>query len=121
MSFQVGDRVLVDLPDISYIWGTGVNGRIFRVTEVMGGGVYKLSDGVGYDYTEQFLVPILAPIDLTLKVSVGWDLTKDLSITQAQYEKICLHADKTGRTTTEVLRMLLSAAMECFLEEGPRC
>lgn len=54
-------------------------------------------------------------------VSVRWDLTKDLSITQAQYERICLRAEKTGRTTTEVLRMLLSAAMECFLEEGPRC
>lgn len=114
MSFQVGDRVLVDA-DI--IGASGVNGRIFRVTGVKGDGLYTLSDGTAFDYAEKFLVPVELPI----KVSVGWDLTKDLSITQAQYEKICLHADKTGRTTTEVLRMLLSAAMECFLEEGPRC
>lgn len=114
MSFQVGDRVLVDA---NVLGAHGVNGRIFRVTCVKGNGLYTLSDGTDFDFAEQFLVPVELPI----KVSVGWDLTKDLSITQAQYEKICLHAEKTGRATTEVLRMLLAAAMECFLEESPQC
>ncbi len=120
MSFQVGDFVL---PDMRCIWGAGTQGRIYRVTKAMENGLYELSDCVGhcYFFPEQYLSQVFPPMDSPIKVSVGWDLTKDLSITQAQYEKICLHADKTGRTTTEVLRMLLSAAMECFLEEGPRC
>ena len=96
MSFQVGDRVLVDA---NALGAHDVNGRIFRVTCVKGNGLYTLSDGTDFDFAEQFLVPVELPI----KVSVGWDLTKDLSI------------------TTEVLRMLLAAAMECFLEESPQC
>ena len=120
MAFQVGDWVL---PDMRCIWGAGTQGEIHRVTQAMGYGVYEISDDVGhcYYYPEQYLSQVFPPMDLTIKVSVGWDLTKDLSITQAQYEKICLHAEKTGRTTTEVLRMLLASAMECFLEESPQC
>lgn len=90
MAFQVGDRVLVDA---NVLGAHDVNGRIFRVTCVKGNGLYTLSDGTDFDFAEQFLVPVELPI----KVSVGWDLTKDLSITQAQYEKICLHAEKTVR------------------------
>lgn len=115
MSFQVGDRVLVDLHRDSIILGHAAsNGRIYRVTGLTEDGFYTLSNGSDFYFSEGDLVPVELPI----KVSVGWDLTKDLSITQAQYERICLRAEKTGRTTTEVLRMLLAAAMECFLEEG---
>ena len=113
MRFHVGDRVLVDIPDPRNSWFQTMNGRIYRVTEAMEGGVYKLSDAVGYDYTEDLLVPVELPI----KVSVEWDLTKDLSISQAQYERICRHADLTGRTTTGVLRMLVAAGMVLLTED----
>lgn len=52
-------------------------------------------------------------------VSVGWDLSRDLSITEAQYRRIHHHAQLTGRTTTEVLRMLVAAGMELLAEEIP--
>lgn len=52
-------------------------------------------------------------------VSVGWDLSRDLSITEAQYRRIHHHAQLTGRTTTEVLRMLVTAGMELLAEETP--
>ena len=54
-------------------------------------------------------------------VSVRWDLTKDLSITKDQYKRIRLHAEKTGRTTTEVLRMLVAAGMQLMGEDESSC
>lgn len=52
-------------------------------------------------------------------VSVGWDISRDLSITEAQYQRIRRHAQLTARTTTEVLRMLVAAGMELLAEETP--
>lgn len=60
-------------------------------------------------------------IQKVVPVSVRWDLTKDLSITKDQYKRIRLHAEKTGRTTTEVLRMLVAAGMQLMGEDESSC
>lgn len=122
MGFQVGDWVRVRLPKESLIWGSRVNGKIFKV-RARNDRIYFLFDEFGFAYKEEWLelVGNWVRVRKVVPVSVRWDLTKDLSITKDQYKKIRLHAEKTGRTTTEVLRMLLAAAMECFFEEGPRC
>lgn len=120
MGFQVGDWVRVRLPKESLIWGSRVNGNIFKV-RARSDRIYFLFDEFGFSYKEKWLelvkAAVRAPVRKVAPVSVGRDLTKDLSITKGQYKRIRFHAKKTGRTTTEVLRMLLSAAMECFLEE----
>ncbi len=75
--------------------------------------VYILEGVPGY-WSESFL----ENSEKLYAVSVGWDLSRDLSITEFQFKRILSQAENTGLTTTEVLRMLLAAAMECFLEEG---
>ena len=124
MGFQVGDWVRVRLPKESLIWGSRVNGKIFKV-RARNDRIYFLFYEFGFSYKEEWLelvkAAVRAPVRKVAHVSVGRDLTKDLSITKGQYKRIRFHAKKTGHTTTEVLRMLLAAAMECFFEEGPRC
>lgn len=122
MGFQVGDLARVRLPKESLIWGSRVNGKIFKV-RARNDRIYFLFDEFGFAYKEEWLelVGNWVRVRKVAHVSVGRDLTKDLSITKGQYKRIRFHAKKTGRTTTEVLRMLLAAAMECFFEEGPRC
>lgn len=59
----------------------------------------------------------LEPAEKPAKVSVGWDISRDLSITDFQYQRIYHHANRTGRTTTEVLRMLVAAGMVLLTED----
>lgn len=122
MGFQVGDWVRVRLPKESLIWGSRVNGNIFKV-RARSGRIYFLLDEFGFSYLEEWLelVGNWVRVRKVVPVSVRWDLTKDLSITKDQYKRIRLHAEKTGRTTTEVLRMLVAAGMQLMGEDESSC
>ena len=124
MGFQVGDLVRVRLPKESLIWGSRVNGKIFKV-RARSDRIYFLFDEFGFLYKEEWLElvksAVRAPVRKVAHVSVGRDLTKDLSITKGQYKRIRLHAEKTGRTTTEVLRMLVAAGMQLMGEDESSC
>lgn len=124
MGFQVGDLVRVRLPKESLIWGGIVNGNIFKV-RARRDRIYFLFDKFGFAYKEEWLelvkAAVRAPVRKVAHVSVRWDLTKDLSITKDQYKRIRLHAEKTGRTTTEVLRMLVAAGMQLMGEDESSC
>ena len=122
MGFQVGDWVRVRLPKESLIWGSGVNGNIFKV-RARSDRIYFLFDEFGFSYKEEWLelVGNWVRVRKVVPVSVRWDLTKDLSITKDQYKRIRLHAEKTGRTTTEVLRMLVAAGMQLMGEDESSC
>lgn len=124
MGFQVGDWVRVRLPKESLIWGSRVNGDIFKV-RARSDRIYFLFDEFGFSYKEEWLelvkAAVRAPVRKVVPVSVRWDLTKDLSITKDQYKRIRLHAEKTGRTTTEVLRMLVAAGMQLMGEDESSC
>lgn len=122
MGFQVGDLVRVRLPKESLIWGSRVNGKIFKVW-ARNDRIYFLFDEFGFAYKEEWLelVGNWVRVRKVVPVSVRWDLTKDLSITKDQYKRIRLHAEKTGRTTTEVLRMLVAAGMQLMGEDESSC
>lgn len=122
MGFQVGDLVRVRLPKESLIWGSRVNGKIFKV-RARNDRIYFLFDEFGFSYKEEWLelVGNWVRVRKEVPVSVRWDLTKDLSITKDQYKRIRLHAEKTGRTTTEVLRMLVAAGMQLMGEDESSC
>ena len=122
MGFQVGDLVRVRLPKESLIWGSRVNGKIFKV-RARNDRIYFLFDEFGFSYKEEWLelVGNWVRVRKVVPVSVRWDLTKDLSITKDQYKRIRLHAKKTGRTTTEVLRMLVAAGMQLLGEDESPC
>ena len=122
MGFQVGDLVRVRLPKESLIWGSRVNGKIFKV-RARNDRIYFLFDEFGFSYKEEWLelVGNWVRVRKVVPVSVRWDLTKDLSITKDQYKRIRLHAEKTGRTTTEVLRMLVAAGMQLLGEDESSC
>lgn len=122
MGFQVGDLVRVRLPKESLIWGSRVNGKIFKV-RARNDRIYFLFDEFGLSYKEEWLelVGNWVRVRKVVPVSVRWDLTKDLSITKDQYKRIRLHAEKTGRTTTEVLRMLVAAGMQLMGEDESSC
>ena len=122
MGFQVGDWVRVRLPKESLIWGSRVNGNIFKV-RARSDRIYFLLDEFGFSYKEEWLelVGNWVRVRKVVPVSVRWDLTKDLSITKDQYKRIRLHAEKTGRTTTEVLRMLVAAGMQLMGEDESSC
>ena len=122
MGFQVGDLVRVRLPKESLIWGSRVNGNIFKV-RARSDRIYFLFDEFGFSYKEEWLelVGNWVRVRKVVPVSVRWDLTKDLSITKDQYKRIRLHAEKTGRTTTEVLRMLVAAGMQLMGEDESSC
>ena len=122
MGFQVGDWVRVRLPKESLIWGSIVNGNIFKV-RARRDRIYFLFDKFGFAYKEEWLelVGNWVRVRKVVPVSVRWDLTKDLSITKDQYKRIRLHAEKTGRTTTEVLRMLVAAGMQLMGEDESSC
>ena len=122
MGFQVGDWVRVRLPKESLIWGSRVNGDIFKV-RARSDRIYFLFDEFGFSYKEEWLelVGNWVRVRKVVPVSVRWDLTKDLSITKDQYKRIRLHAEKTGRTTTEVLRMLVAAGMQLMVEDESSC
>lgn len=122
MGFQVGDLVRVRLPKESLIWGSRVNGKIFKV-RARNDRIYFLFDEFGFSYKEEWLelVGNWVRVRKVVPVSVRWDLTKDLSITKDQYKRIRLHAEKTGRTTTEVLRMLVAAGMQLMGEDESSC
>lgn len=122
MGFQVGDLVRVRLPKESLIWGSRVNGKIFKV-RARNDRIYLLFDEFGFSYIEEWLelVGNRVRVRKVAPVSVRWDLTKDLSITKDQYKRIRLHAEKTGRTTTEVLRMLVAAGMQLMGEDESSC
>ena len=122
MGFQVGDLVRVRLPKESLIWGSRVNGNIFKV-RARNDRIYFLFDEFGFSYKEEWLelVGNWVRVRKVVPVSVRWDLTKDLSITKDQYKRIRLHAEKTGRTTTEVLRMLVAAGMQLLGEDESPC
>lgn len=122
MGFQVGDLVRVRLPKESLIWGSRVNGKIFKVRARIDR-IYFLLDEFGFSYKEEWLelVGNWVRVRKVVPVSVRWDLTKDLSITKDQYKRIRLHAEKTGRTTTEVLRMLVAAGMQLMGEDESSC
>lgn len=122
MGFQVGDWVRVRLPKESLIWGSRVNGNIFKV-RARNDRIYFLFDEFGFSYKEEWLelVGNWVRVRKVVPVSVRWDLTKDLSITKDQYKRIRLHAKKTGRTTTEVLRMLVAAGMQLLGEDESPC
>ena len=85
MGFQVGDWVRVRLPKESLIWGSGVNGNIFKV-RARSDRIYFLFDEFGFLYKEEWLelvkAAVRAPVRKVAHVSVGRDLTKDLSITK---------------------------------------
>ena len=122
MGFQVGDWVRVRLPKESLIWGSRVNGNIFKV-RARSDRIYFLLDEFGFSYKEEWLelvkAAVRAPVRKVAHVSVGRDLSRDLSITQGQYRRICGLAQRAGRTTTEVLRMLVAAGLELLGEEKP--
>ena len=122
MGFQVGDLVRVRLPKESLIWGSIVNGNIFKV-RARSDRIYFLFDEFGFSYKEEWLelvkAAVRAPVRKVAHVSVGRDLSRDLSITQGQYRRICGLAQRAGRTTTEVLRMLVAAGLELLGEEKP--
>lgn len=122
MGFQVGNWVRVRLPKESLIWGSRVNGKIFKV-RARNDRIYFLFDEFGFSYKEEWLelVGNWVRVRKVVPVSVRWDLTKDLSITKDQYKRIRLHAEKTGRTTTEVLRMLVAAGMQLMGEDESSC
>ena len=122
MGFQVGNWVRVRLPKESLIWGSRVNGKIFKV-RARNDRIYFLFDEFGFSYKEEWLelVGNWVRVRKEVPVSVRWDLTKDLSITKDQYKRIRLHAEKTGRTTTEVLRMLVAAGMQLMGEDESSC
>ena len=122
MGFQVGDWVRVRLPKESLIWGSRVNGNIFKV-RARSDRIYFLFDEFGFSYKEEWLelVGNWVRVRKVVPVSVRWDLTKDISITKDQYKRIRLHAEKTGRTTTEVLRMLVAAGMQLMGEDESSC
>ena len=122
MGFQVGDLVRVRLPKESLIWGSRVNGKIFKV-RARNDRIYFLFDEFGFSYKEEWLelVGNWVRVRKVVPVSVGRDLTKDLSITKGQYRRIRFHAKKTGRTTTEVLRMLVAAGMQLLGEDESPC
>lgn len=122
MGFQVGDWVRVRLPKESLIWGSRVNGDIFKV-RARSDRIYFLFDEFGFSYKEEWLelVGNWVRVRKVVPVSVRWDLTKDISITKDQYKRIRLHAEKTGRTTTEVLRMLVAAGMQLMGEDESSC
>ena len=122
MGFQVGNWVRVRLPKESLIWGSRVNGNIFKV-RARSDRIYFLLDEFGFSYKEEWLelVGNWVRVRKVVPVSVRWDLTKDLSITKDQYKRIRLHAEKTGRTTTEVLRMLVAAGMQLMGEDESSC
>ena len=122
MGFQVGNWVRVRLPKESLIWGSRVNGKIFKV-RARSGRIYFLLEECGFSYLEEWLelVGNWVRVRKVVPVSVRWDLTKDLSITKDQYKRIRLHAEKTGRTTTEVLRMLVAAGMQLMGEDESSC
>ena len=122
MGFQVGDLVRVRLPKESLIWGSRVNGKIFKV-RARNDRIYFLFDEFGFSYKEEWLelVGNWVRVRKVVPVSVRWDLTKDLSITKDQYKRIRLHAEKTGRTATEVLRMLVAAGMQLLGEDESPC
>lgn len=122
MGFQVGDWVRVRLPKESLIWGSRVNGKIFKV-RARNDRIYFLFDEFGFSYKEEWLelVGNWVRVRKVAHVSVGRDLTKDLSITKGQYKRIRFHAKKTGRTTTEVLRMLVAAGMQLMGEDESSC
>ena len=122
MGFQVGDWVRVRLPKESLIWGSRVNGNIFKV-RARRDRIYFLFDKFGFAYKEEWLelVGNWVRVRKVVPVSVRWDLTKDLSITKGQYKRIRFHAKKTGRTTTEVLRMLVAAGMQLLGEDESPC
>lgn len=122
MGFQVGDLVRVRLPKESLIWGSIVNGNIFKV-RARRDRIYFLFDKFGFAYKEEWLelVGNWVRVRKVVPVSVRWDLTKDLSITKGQYKRIRFHAKKTGRTTTEVLRMLVAAGMQLLGEDESPC
>lgn len=122
MGFQVGDWVRVRLPKESLIWGSRVNGNIFKV-RARNDRIYFLFDEFGFSYKEEWLelVGNWVRVRKVAHVIVGRDLTKDLSITKGQYKRIRLHAEKTGRTTTEVLRMLVAAGMQLMGEDESSC
>lgn len=85
--------------------------------------IYFLFDEFGFAYKEEWLelVGNWVRVRKVVPVSVRWDLTKDLSITKGQYKRIRFHAKKTGRTTTEVLRMLVAAGMQLLGEDESPC
>ena len=122
MGFQVGNWVRVQLPKESLIWGSRVNGKIFKV-RARNDRIYFLFDEFGFSYKEEWLelVGNWVRVRKGSHVSVGRDLTKDLSITKGQYKRIRFHAKKTGRTTTEVLRMLVAAGMQLLGEDESPC
>lgn len=122
MGFQVGNWVRVRLPKESLIWGSRVNGKIFKV-RARNDRIYFLFDEFGFSYKEEWLelVGNWVRVRKVVPVSVRWDLTKDLSITKGQYKRIRFHAKKTGRTTTEVLRMLVAAGMQLMGEDESSC
>lgn len=122
MGFQVGNWVRVRLPKESLIWGSRVNGKIFKV-RARNDRIYFLFDEFGFSYKEEWfeLVGNWVRVRKVVPVSVRWGLTKDLSITKGQYKRIRFHAKKTGRTTTEVLRMLVAAGMQLLGEDESPC
>lgn len=122
MGFQVGNWVRVRLPKESLIWGSRVNGKIFKV-RARNDRIYFLFDEFGFSYKEEWLelVGNWVRVRKVVPVSARWDLTKDLSITKDQYKRIRLRAEKTGRTTTEVLRMLVAAGMQLMGEDESSC
>ena len=122
MGFQVGNWVRVRLPKESLIWGSRVNGKIFKV-RARNDRIYFLFDEFGFSYKEEWLelVGNWVRVRKVVPVSVRWDLTKDLSITKGQYKRIRFHAKKTGRTITEVLRMLVAAGMQLLGEDESPC
>ena len=54
MGFQVGDLVRVRLPKESLIWGSIVNGNIFKV-RASNDRIYFLFDKFGFLYKEEWL------------------------------------------------------------------
>lgn len=61
MGFQVGDLVRVRLPKESLIWGSIVNGNIFKV-RARRDRIYFLFDKFGFEYKEEWLELVKAAV-----------------------------------------------------------
>lgn len=134
MTFQVGDLVRVRSARnivTDRRWGNALpeafvsqmvrelQGKTMVVTKVHSGMVFCVFEGGAWAAPFYWLEPAPKGGGQGVPVSVGWDLSRDLSITQGQYRRICGLAQRAGRTTTEVLRMLVAAGLELLGEEKP--
>lgn len=129
MEYKVGDKVRIkSINEILKDYKKGFHtlditqskycGEVHKVTGtgMLEGPVYTLDDVPGYWY-ESFL----DKAENIYRVSVGWDMSVDLSITEYQYKKICSQSEKTGCTIAEVLRMLVAAGMQLLGEDESPC